>query len=143
MGVVNPSRLVEEFIPHTGSVDDVDVTFYERLFNNEIMAGSYLAKRTAYTLEFLHYWADYYYRVQEKDFHGWDNGVINVSRAGIDYCIKGSGIEGGRIENFRKSSSTRFVEIALDLLGGCVNACGKRPVHSPLSPISRAAHDMR
>lgn len=39
MGVINPKRRIEEFI-----VRDKDITFYNRMWNVEIMAGSYLAK---------------------------------------------------------------------------------------------------
>ncbi|VDK47329.1 unnamed protein product [Gongylonema pulchrum] len=39
MGVINPKRRIEEFI-----VKDKDIVFCNRLWNVEIMAGSYLAK---------------------------------------------------------------------------------------------------
>ncbi|MCP9259755.1 hypothetical protein DINM_002957 [Dirofilaria immitis] len=39
MGVINPKRRIEEYI-----VDDKDIIFYNRIWNFEVMAGSYLAK---------------------------------------------------------------------------------------------------
>lgn len=39
MGVVNPNHLLEDYV----NVDS-DVVFYERIFNFEFMAGSYIIK---------------------------------------------------------------------------------------------------
>lgn len=39
MGVINPKRRIEEYI-----MADKDIVFYNRIWNFEVMAGSYLAK---------------------------------------------------------------------------------------------------
>lgn len=38
-GVINPQRNIEDFI-----FKDKDLVFYKRIFNNEVAAGSYIAK---------------------------------------------------------------------------------------------------
>lgn len=38
-GIINPNHLIEDFINQK-----MNIIFYQRLFNYEIMAGSYLAK---------------------------------------------------------------------------------------------------
>uniref|UniRef100_A0A1I8BY18 Hexosyltransferase n=1 Tax=Meloidogyne hapla TaxID=6305 RepID=A0A1I8BY18_MELHA len=48
IGVVNPSHLVEDYLPKTTSMDREqmipDLVFYERIFNGEFVAGSYIAR---------------------------------------------------------------------------------------------------
>uniref|UniRef100_A0A915CDE2 RCK N-terminal domain-containing protein n=1 Tax=Parascaris univalens TaxID=6257 RepID=A0A915CDE2_PARUN len=39
MAVINPNRLIEEWID-----DDVDVILYDRIMNSEVAAGSYLVR---------------------------------------------------------------------------------------------------
>ncbi|VDK69299.1 unnamed protein product, partial [Cylicostephanus goldi] len=41
MAVVNPNHLIEEYIPAN---PDIHVVFYNRIFNHEVMAGSYLLR---------------------------------------------------------------------------------------------------
>ena len=38
-GVINPNRFIEEFI-----LEDKDLIFYDRIYDNEVAAGSYIAK---------------------------------------------------------------------------------------------------
>ncbi|KJH48861.1 hypothetical protein DICVIV_04987 [Dictyocaulus viviparus] len=71
IGVVNEKIKIEDYI-RTPS----DIIFYDRFFNFEIMAGSYLAKRTEFTIKFLHDWANYEKRLP-SNFNGSDNGAIH------------------------------------------------------------------
>jgi hypothetical protein len=59
---------------------EADLIFYDRLYNYEIMAGSYLAKNTHFTHNFLLRWASYEFKVKPGSFQAssTDNGAIHV-----------------------------------------------------------------
>ena len=40
MGVINPNHLIEDYLPR--EPDQSQIVFYQRIMNNEVMAGSYL-----------------------------------------------------------------------------------------------------
>uniref|UniRef100_A0A0K0DK13 Glycosyltransferase family 92 protein n=1 Tax=Angiostrongylus cantonensis TaxID=6313 RepID=A0A0K0DK13_ANGCA len=72
MGVVNPKRRIEEFLD-----ENAEVIFYDRFYNWEVMAGSYLIKNSNWSRTFLQGFADYEFRLP-KSFHGMDNGAIHA-----------------------------------------------------------------
>jgi len=72
IGIINPNRLIEEFLDPS-----IDLIFYDRTFNFEIMAGSYLTKKTNFSLQFLQYWANYEFHLPNS-VHGTDNGAIQM-----------------------------------------------------------------
>ncbi|KAI6175053.1 hypothetical protein M3Y97_00989200 [Aphelenchoides bicaudatus] len=75
MGVVNPNHLLEEYIDSSA-----DLVFYDRMYNYEIMAGSYLARNTDYARQFLIKWAMYEKKVIPNTFQAYstDNGAIQA-----------------------------------------------------------------
>ncbi|RCN51242.1 hypothetical protein ANCCAN_02603, partial [Ancylostoma caninum] len=73
MGVVNPKRRIEEYLD-----SKADIIFYDRFYNWEIAAGSYLVKNTTWSQNFLYGLANYENRLPNS-FHGTDNGGLHVS----------------------------------------------------------------
>ncbi|CAJ0590826.1 unnamed protein product [Cylicocyclus nassatus] len=72
IGVVNPKRRIEEFIePQT------NIIFYDRFYNWEVMAGSYLVKNSSWSRDFLNGFANYESRLPKPD-HGSDNGALHA-----------------------------------------------------------------
>ncbi|KHJ94437.1 hypothetical protein OESDEN_05628 [Oesophagostomum dentatum] len=73
MAVVNPNHLIEEYIP---SDPNTHIVFYNRIFNHEVMAGSYLIRNSKISHDFLIHWSNYEF-ILPKSFHGSDNGAIH------------------------------------------------------------------
>ncbi|KAK6032484.1 hypothetical protein OSTOST_01341, partial [Ostertagia ostertagi] len=73
MGVVNPKKRIEEYVD-----DNVEISFFDRFYNWEVAAGSYIVKNTTWTQKFLKGFADYEYRLPAH-YHGTDNGALHVS----------------------------------------------------------------
>uniref|UniRef100_A0A0N5BDS2 Glycosyltransferase n=1 Tax=Strongyloides papillosus TaxID=174720 RepID=A0A0N5BDS2_STREA len=73
IGVVNPVHRLENYLPKDGE----DILFYDRIFNNEIMAGSYIIRNTLYTRSFLKFFADYEYKMPKTN-GGRDNVALQA-----------------------------------------------------------------
>ncbi|KAI6226526.1 hypothetical protein M3Y99_01283200 [Aphelenchoides fujianensis] len=115
MSVVNPDRLLEEF------VDERADLFYDRLFNNEIAAGSYVARNSPFARAFLRRWAAYESPATAGSRMWRDNGVI--SEVFLDFfCGDCAPDWRRRCEELRQTMSTydelvRYESCARALLG--------------------------
>ncbi|KAI1699914.1 hypothetical protein Ddc_18349 [Ditylenchus destructor] len=81
IGVINPDKRLEDFAPSLldieVSADIEDLIFYNRIFNFQIAAGSYMARNTVFSYNFLMEWSDFLSRFPGS-FIGRDNGVLHI-----------------------------------------------------------------
>ncbi|KAF8360047.1 hypothetical protein PRIPAC_95042 [Pristionchus pacificus] len=71
IAVINPNTLIEQFIDPS-----YDITLFDRFFNFEVGANSYLVRNTQRGREFVRRFAEYEFRLP-KSFHGTDNGALH------------------------------------------------------------------
>ncbi|ETN85516.1 hypothetical protein NECAME_01406 [Necator americanus] len=71
IGVVNPTRLIEEYVDTR-----FDITFYDRFCSWEVAMGSYIVKNTKFSRTFLMNFANFERQLPDS-FHGSDNGAIH------------------------------------------------------------------
>uniref|UniRef100_A0A0N5C286 Nucleotid_trans domain-containing protein n=1 Tax=Strongyloides papillosus TaxID=174720 RepID=A0A0N5C286_STREA len=70
--VVNPVHRIENYLPK----GEEDILFSDRIYNHEIMAGSFIIKNTLYTRSFLKFFADYQYKKPIGNTFG-DNAALH------------------------------------------------------------------
>ncbi|KIH45739.1 hypothetical protein ANCDUO_24216 [Ancylostoma duodenale] len=75
---------IEEYID-----EGTEIAFFDRFYNWEVAAGSYIVKNTQWTQKFLKGFADYEFRLP-KNYHGTDNGALHEARKDTVYrcCYK-------------------------------------------------------
>uniref|UniRef100_A0A0N5BNJ0 Glycosyltransferase n=1 Tax=Strongyloides papillosus TaxID=174720 RepID=A0A0N5BNJ0_STREA len=78
VGVVNPLKRIENYLPR----DNEEILLYDRLYNDEIAAGSYIIKNDNYSRNFLYHFANYSFRVPLTN-DGTDN--VALQPALLDY----------------------------------------------------------
>ncbi|CAJ0597050.1 unnamed protein product [Cylicocyclus nassatus] len=72
IGVVNEKMKLEVYVK-----EHTDIIFYERFFNFEVAAGSYLVRKSTFSIAFLRGWADYSFRIP-KTFGLLDNEAMHM-----------------------------------------------------------------
>uniref|UniRef100_A0A0N5BRN4 Nucleotid_trans domain-containing protein n=1 Tax=Strongyloides papillosus TaxID=174720 RepID=A0A0N5BRN4_STREA len=73
IGVVSPMHKLENYLPK----EEEDILFYDRIFNSEIAAGSYIIRNTLLARSFLKFFADYEYKIPENS-DGSDNVALQA-----------------------------------------------------------------
>uniref|UniRef100_A0A0K0EC05 Glyco_trans_2-like domain-containing protein n=1 Tax=Strongyloides stercoralis TaxID=6248 RepID=A0A0K0EC05_STRER len=73
IGVVNPLHRIEEYLPKNKE----EILFYDRIFNKEIAAGSYIIKNNLYTRNLLMSFANYDFKIPIFN-DGSDNVALQV-----------------------------------------------------------------
>ncbi|KAK6057851.1 hypothetical protein COOONC_04593, partial [Cooperia oncophora] len=114
MAVINPNHLIEEYIP---SDPDIHIVFYNRIFNHEVMAGSYLTRNSNYSYNFLMHWSNYEFKLPHS-FHGSDNGAIHS--AIVSYEVPAQDAARKKCENFwlaaKDFNSLSIYEVCMQMI---------------------------
>uniref|UniRef100_A0AC35TV19 Nucleotid_trans domain-containing protein n=1 Tax=Rhabditophanes sp. KR3021 TaxID=114890 RepID=A0AC35TV19_9BILA len=73
LGIINPNKKFEDYLPRGNE----QFLFVQRMFNYEIMAGTFIFKNTNYSRNFLLSWALYDYKKPDS-FNGSDNVALHA-----------------------------------------------------------------
>ncbi|CAE8601441.1 unnamed protein product [Polarella glacialis] len=75
----NPVVVLDRSLDHwLEEAKATDVILYERWMNNEIMAGNYAVRNSAWGIAFCDGWASYNYELPKAGYYSSDNGAIHL-----------------------------------------------------------------
>uniref|UniRef100_A0A913IAS6 Nucleotid_trans domain-containing protein n=1 Tax=Strongyloides stercoralis TaxID=6248 RepID=A0A913IAS6_STRER len=119
VGVINPLHKIEEYLPK----NDEEIIFYDRIFNKEIAAGSYIMRNSFFTRNLLNSFANYEVNVSSSN-DGRDNVALQVVILNLlnitmyvdeyDHCMELYKHSVGYDQNMMVVSCTRWILNRLD-----------------------------